>query len=134
MNRKSLIPIGKRSATFLLLAGLVVCLSTCEKNAIAPAPIVLPAVVSFNNDIQPLFNLYCTMSGCHSGTNPSSRLDLTQGNSYNALFKRNEIDTLAPSNSRLYTALSLPMPPWGKLVDYDTQIILKWIQQGAKSN
>jgi hypothetical protein len=134
MNWKSLIPISKRSAVFFLLLGLVISLSTCEKNAVTPVPIVLPADVSFNNDIQPLFDLYCSMSGCHSGSNPSSRLDLTPGNSYPALFKRNEIDTLAPANSRLYTALSSPMPPWGKLINYDTQLILKWIQLGAKNN
>jgi hypothetical protein len=135
MNKRNvLIPISKRGVVFILLSGLVISLSTCEKNAIAPAPIVLPAVVSYNGDIQPLFGLYCTMSGCHSGPNPSSRLDLTPVNSYNALFKRNEINISNPANSRLYTALSSPMPPWGKLIDYDTQIILKWIQQGAQNN
>ncbi len=76
MKRRLLMLMSKRSAGFLLLLGLVISLSTCEKNAISPAPIILPAVVSFNNDIQPLFSLYCSFSGCHSGSDPAARLDL----------------------------------------------------------
>jgi len=128
------IHISKSTFALFLLLGLIISLSNCEKNSVAPAPITLPAIASYNNDIQPLFDLYCNMSGCHSGSDPAHRLDLTRGNSYNSLFQTREIDTLNPSNSRLYTALSSPMPPWGKLIPYDMDLILEWIQQGAKNN
>ena len=47
----------------------------------------------------------------------------------------NYIDTVQPENSVLYgalTATSKIMPPSGKLDDCKIEMILKWIQQGAK--
>lgn len=124
----------KRGVIALVLLCIVVSLSNCEKNEAPVAQIQVPATISFNNDIQPIFYLYCALSGCHTGSNPTGRVNLSYDSAYATLFKRNLIDTITPDSSRLYTALNSPMPPWGRLVNYDYLVILKWMKQGAKNN
>jgi hypothetical protein len=94
----------------------------------------LPDTVSYDRDIQPIFYLYCAMAGCHSGNNPSGKVDLSYGSSYNALFQRRLIDTVNPANSGLINSFNRPMPPWGKLTNYYYLVTEKWMQQGAKNN
>lgn len=126
--------VNKRIFVFFLLLLFIGTFTTCEKKSITPAPESLPAEVSFKNDIQPMFTLYCSISGCHSGTKPAAKLNLTTSYAFSNLFSKKMIDTITPAQSRLYTSLSSPMPPWAKLTSYDTDLILKWIQQGAKNN
>ena len=97
----------------------------------------LPDVPSFHNDIVPMFNSYCALSGCHEGGSPAGNLNLTAGVAYNQLFLRHEIDTITPANSNLYQRMSgsgFIMPPTGKLNHYYYDLVLKWIQQKAKNN
>ena len=99
----------------------------------------LPAVVSFGNDMQPIFKNNCALSGCHSGTSPKGNLCLDSAVAYSQLMQpgKGYVDTLHPSYSILYlqmTSSSKPMPPAGKLDVCTTDLVLKWIEQKAKNN
>jgi len=97
----------------------------------------LPATVSFSNDIEPVFTSDCNGSGCHSTAYHAANLDLTPDSAYIQLFRKKDIDTTNPSQSTLYlqmASVGTPMPPTGKLDDYYVNLVLKWIQQGAKNN
>ncbi len=100
---------------------------------------MLPDTVSFQGDIQPLFNTYCTNSGCHSGSEPSGNLNLVDSVAYQQLSKPGSgyINTTTPTHSILYSQMisaSQPMPPDGKLDPCMTDLVLKWIEQGAENN
>jgi hypothetical protein len=93
--------------------------------------------VSFSNDIIPIFNESCNMSGCHSsgGTNP----DLTADKAYNSLIDGNYVNLEEPENSELYLWLTgkraLPMPVGGPNNPSNiNQLVLAWIKQGAENN
>jgi hypothetical protein len=105
----------------------------CKKSAVTPPAQPLPAVVSFNRDIQSFFDASCATSGCHVGSSPASGLNLAPPSAYSNLFLKHEIDTLNPTSSNLYIFMNSNMPPSGKN-PYDLALTLKWIQQGAKNN
>jgi hypothetical protein len=120
-----------RTAT--LLAALTVFVH-CTHDPIAPP---LPDQVSFSMHILPLFRQHCSIPDCHSGGSPTAHLNLGDAVAYDQLFAKHEIDTLAPTQSLLYRQMNssgTPMPPTGKLGDYDVSLVLKWISQGAKRN
>jgi len=98
-----------------------------------------PSAISFSNDIIPLLNTNCSISGCHSGGNPTGKLNLEAANAYTSLHKPGSgyLDTLNATNSIIYiqmTSSSQPMPPSGQLDICKKDLILKWIKQGAKNN
>lgn len=98
-----------------------------------------PSQVSFNNDILPLFRNHCSTSGCHAGTDPEGNLNLEDSAAYTQLMdpQSGYVDTLNPKMSFLYIQMnssSQPMPPTGRLDDCTVNLVLKWIEQGAKEN
>ncbi|MGZ3883929.1 MAG: c-type cytochrome domain-containing protein [Bacteroidia bacterium] len=122
---------------FLLATGITDC--TKDKGQLPPPVCNTPAVVSFSADVNPLFQTYCSTSGCHTGGSPAGNLNLDAASSYTALMKPGSgyIDTVNANFSLLYSQMisaSSPMPPTGKLDDCKTGLILKWIQQKAKHN
>lgn len=99
--------------------------------------VMLPDTVSFQADILPLLNTQCSLIDCHSGSHPTGNLNLSASSAYTQLFARHEIDTIQPAKSLLYiqmNSLGTPMPPSGRLSDYDVSLVLTWITQGAKDN
>jgi hypothetical protein len=93
--------------------------------------------VSFSKDIIPIFNSNCI--SCHSGSNPSGKLNLEESVAYSNLMesKSGYINIDNPTQSVLYASMiatSNPMPPNGKLDKCTTDLILKWIQQKAQNN
>lgn len=95
--------------------------------------------ISFVKNIQPIFKAYCSITGCHTGTNPSGNLNLDSSVAYTQLLKTGTgyINTVAPTSSLLYSEMTTNttiMPPTGKLDDCRIKLILKWIQQGANNN
>ena len=115
----------------------------CTNNKANPAPakvvLPLPDTVSFHKDIQPIFTNNCNNEGCHSGNIPSNRINLDSSFAYSQLTKGGSgyVDPINPQNSVIYVSIisvSNPMPPSRKLSDYNIQVVLKWIQQGAKNN
>jgi hypothetical protein len=130
----------KENRKQILVAILIVtniCLFSCKKKTSTPSPTQsLPAVVSFSNDIMPVFNAHCNTSGCHGGGSPAAGLSLSQNVAYSQLFAKHEIDTTNVSNSNLYIEVASGQMPQtsGKLNDYNISLIQKWIQQKAKNN
>ena len=100
-------------------------------------------LVSFSNQIQPIFNSQCT--GCHGG---NGGLTITAGASYNNLVNVNaqsscpSLKRVLPNdaaNSVLYkkvsgTTCGSQMPQGGSLSTSDITLIRDWINQGASNN
>jgi len=107
-------------------------LQSCQYDWLDPIDPVVPDVVSYSADIQPIWDNGCNASGCHAtgGVAP----DLTAGNSYASLMAKNMVNTAAPESSRIYTKCA----PGGSMNKYtqpgDPELILKWIQDGALNN
>lgn len=118
---------------FMLCVLTVCCIFSCMKKQKKKA---LPEIVSFKNDLIPLFNASCVTSGCHIGSNPAADLDLSESAAYLQLFKRNMVDTLNPDGSSLYKEVASGAMPKGnkKLSEYNIGIIQRWIEQKAKNN
>ena len=100
-----------------------------------PPPPIDTNIVSFSEDIIPIFNEACNQSGCHSrgGIAP----DLTPANAYDDLWGGGYIDTLLPDESELLQWMlgnrGLPMPTDGSEPEYNTKVF-NWINQGAQNN
>jgi hypothetical protein len=104
-----------------------------------------PPLVSFSNQIQPIFNLNGQCTGCHGG---SGGLTVTAGVSYNNLVNVNaqssctslkRVRPFDAVNSVLYKKVSgstcgSQMPLGGALSTSDIALIRDWINQGANNN
>lgn len=92
-----------------------------------------PGIVDFTNEILPMIQSNCAMSGCHSGSNPADGINLS---SYTGI--RSEVRAGDPSESKLFKVLFesgddlMPPPPMAPLTDAQKERIRLWIQQGAK--
>jgi hypothetical protein len=114
------------------MAGLML-LASCEYEFIVPAEVDLPEEVSFKDDIIPVFNSSCNTTGCHSAGH--FVVDLTPENAYQDLFAKNMIDLENPPQSLLYTALiETGGTHEGRSTPSQQQLILKWLEDGAKDN
>lgn len=126
-----------RLLLLMVLVGLFSCIS--EKAPQVALQCDPPALVSFQQDILPIFNRACNNSGCHSGSSPAGNLNLEPAVAYNELIDASSgyIDTINPKFSLLYAqmnSISNPMPPTGRLDSCSIQLVLKWIEQKAKNN
>lgn len=100
---------------------------------------IMPNTVSFHQDILPIFNSQCNISGCHTSGVHAGNLNLEAAVAYSQLMQpgKGYIDTLNPEYSVLYNKLittTNPMPLSGKLDNCKINLVLKWIQQKAKNN
>lgn len=93
--------------------------------------------VSLADDIIPVFNTKCSISGCHNtgGIKP----DLSADKTYNSLINGNYVNLGTPENSELYLWLTGKRPtimPVGGPNNPSNinQFVLAWIKQGAKNN
>ena len=95
--------------------------------------IILPDVVSFATDIQPIFSTNCT--SCHPVL--VAPPDLTEGSSYEAITNGVYIVPNDLEASVLYQRLEgnpSVMPPSGGLPSTDIELVKSWIEQGAPDN
>lgn len=126
----------KTMPLFLLVAltGFLMVIS-CKYDEVLPPEPDPGEIISFSEDIIPIFNTSCNFSGCHNGAGPAP--DLRAGTAYEALFAGTYIDTLQPPNSELYLWMNgerdQDMPPQGTIPANVATVIL-WIEQGAKNN
>lgn len=113
-------------------------LGSCKYDDVLPEELVdidPTDSISFSDDVMPIFNASCNISGCHDagGTDP----DLTPANAYDALFNGGYIDLTTPENSELYQWMvgnrKFDMPLEGPNANYNATVLL-WIQQGAQEN
>lgn len=84
--------------------------------------------VSYSNNIQPIVQANCAISGCHvpGGTGTG---DFT---SYNGLASQIANGKLVPAVQQTTGAAS--MPPSGRLSDCDIATIVNWVAAGAQQN
>lgn len=121
-----------------------------ENSADATVTVTINApVVEFANDVQPIFNNNCALSGCHAGSSPAQGMNLSEGNAYDATVNvaANESQTLdriepgSPDESYLYLKIN-PNPPSGArmplgsdpLTPEQIAFVNFWIEQGAEDN
>ena len=126
----------KKSTFYFLLFAFVLLLNACTYDFIVKEelPPVDPTVtILFATQIAPLFssNQYQCIS-CHKtgGQVP----DLSVANAYSSLNTLKLIDTTTPASSKLLTFPGSASHSWAKLSASESQLILTWIQQGAKNN
>ncbi len=107
--------------------------SSCEYEFIEPEPVVIPEVISFTDDILPVFANKCSLSGCHTTGNPI--LDLSAANAYTQLFGKQLIDLDVPESSGIYLKLTSPgTTHQGRSTAQEQALILEWIRKGARNN
>jgi hypothetical protein len=124
-------------------ATVIVANPTNPVNPVVPPivspPVILPNtdacdpnVVYFQQKILPMIISSCATSGCHDSKTRADGYELT---SYKTIVSKG-IDTKNPSKSKLYTEMlgSMPPKPNTALSKTQTDLFLKWIQQGALDN
>lgn len=93
--------------------------------------------VYFQNDIQPLFNSTCALTGCHDAATGKEGLVLTD---YAAVMKTGGINLQNPAESKIYRVLSkggddvMPPQPASPWSSNQKAALLTWITQGALNN
>lgn len=107
-------------------------LSGCEYEFVEPEkapPITTP--VSFADDIMPIFNASCNMSGCHAAG--AFAPNLMPDAAFNNLVQGNYINADNPNQSLIYTTMAT-----GSMKSFSTptqaNMVLAWIEQGALNN
>jgi len=87
--------------------------------------------VCFNSQILPFFTTNCASSGCHDSKTRAEGYDLS---TYKSIISRG-LDLRTPKNSKIYTEMLSEMPPFPapKLAKSQTDLVLKWITEGAKN-
>ena len=114
---------------------LIALMASCKYDDVIPVTPDPGIPVSFSEDVIPIFNASCNVSGCHNGSGPAP--NLLPAAAYDALWDGGYIDTIAPDNSELYLWMSglrgLPMPIQGSNATYNATV-LSWITQGALDN
>jgi hypothetical protein len=119
------------SAIAMVAIAFMTFLTGCEYEFVEPEFIPPPTdTVSFANDVMPIFNASCNMSGCHAAG--AFEPDLSPANAYTNL-QNGFINTATPSSSLIYTSMAT-----GSMKSFTTaaeaSIVLGWIQQGALNN
>jgi hypothetical protein len=109
---------------------VTIFLTSCEyKDIEYETPIIIDEM-NFVTDIEPIFKLQsCT--NCHSG---ATQPDLASGRAYNSLISNGFIDTLNPSESKIYIIPKAGGDHPATFSIQQSQQILTWIEQGAKNN
>ena len=114
---------------------LMFCLSGCYYDLELEETVPIDTQITFQNDIIPIFNANCSVTGCHVSGSISP--NLTSDKAYNSLISGGFINTSVPRNSELYLWVSgqknTPMPVGG-VNNTIKATILAWIEQGALNN
>jgi hypothetical protein len=119
----------KGSSIVLTFIVMIIFLSCEYKDMEYDKPVLIDEI-SFTTNIEPIFKLQsCT--NCHKGT---PQPDLTSGNAYNSLMTNGCIDTINPSESKIYKIPDIGGDHAAKYTVLQSQQILVWIEQGAKNN
>jgi len=95
--------------------------------------------VSYSKSIQPIFNLKCATSGCHSSSHMAGGYSMQSWSETNTIPYILEGDS---ENSKLYLIISGKIPPTMPpinssklpLTDRERDGIKTWIDEGAKNN
>jgi len=125
--------ILSRIIYFLIIPGMFLFIQACQYEFIEPEEVIIPEVVSYTDDIIPIFNNKCNFSGCH--VSGFAILDLSPTNAYADLFRKDLINLDNPELSDLYLKLNTANSTHkGRSTDTEQATILEWIKKGAKNN
>lgn len=117
----------------VLVGSIILMFQSCYYDEILDIEVPVPDVVSFENDLQPIFNARCV--SCHSG---NTAPDLRGGQSYTALLNGYVVPGDAAASNLYKSLLNLDgvplMPPAGALSTYDINLVQAWINDGALDN
>ena len=126
----------KKSNIYFLLFAFGLLLNACTYDFIVKEelPQIDPTVsIIFSSQIAPIFtNSQYLCTSCHKPGGQSP--DFTVANVYNSLITMNLIDTTTPASSKILTFPGSASHSWAKFSASESQMILTWIQQGAKNN
>lgn len=122
-----------------IYAGLLLIMGTgltgCYKDVILPEtaadPDGPPQFVSFKDELAPLFNSSCALSGCH--VSGAHKPFLSTAISYQELVNGGFVNLLVPKESILYNKIN------GEMKEYipsatNRQKVYDWIRNGAPNN
>lgn len=126
-----------------LALGAMLATGSCKHEIPSPPPTPItdtvcdPATVYFVNDILPIFNSSCAMSGCHD---PATHKEGYTLNSYQGIMEG--IKSGNPGDSKIYKVITendpddlMPPPSSGiTLSAAQIALIYDWIAQGAQYN
>ena len=125
----------KKILTYLVVALLIATgLNACYYDEVVTFEGV-PTNVSLKNDVQPIFDRDCNMSGCHDA-GPAHSPSLVKEKAYQDLTSGGYVNTTDPANSSLYLSVNGGGMPAGRapLSENDKKLILGWITDGARNN
>ena len=123
--------IRKQKYKALLIFLSIISLSSACVNHDLDSPVIVSCsdseAVSFENDVRPIINSNCALSGCHNG-------DLGEDLKWTVL--KNFQDHAAEAKRRITLSPSAAdkMPRVGKLTYEQIKTIVCWVEQGAKDN
>lgn len=97
-----------------------------------------PNTIYFVNDILPIFQSNCAMSGCHDANSAQDGIVLT---SYSTIMGSDVIEPGNANDSEVYEVITetdpdkiMPQPPQSPLTQAQISMIQQWINQGAPNN
>jgi len=96
-----------------------------------------PDSVYFVQQVLPILQSGCAMSGCHDAATHEEGIIL---DSYANIISTGEINISNPTKSKIYKVMvksgdeRMPPPPAASMTDTQLAAISKWIGQGAKNN
>jgi len=125
----------KKSNIYFLLFVFALIFNACTYDFIVKEelPPVDPNVdVLFSTQIVPIFTAKCI--ACHKPGGEAP--DLTAANAYNSIKSMNLANTAAPETSVIYAFPNFQATThtWKQYSAAEAQLVLTWIQQGAKNN
>lgn len=133
--KKSLSPF---CTAILFIAVLFIACDDTLTEADLDKKIIPSKDVSYNEYIQPVFQLKCAQAGCHNSKDKAGGLNLDSH--YGATSNTQIVFPGLPENSKLVWSIegrsNYPMPPVGYSPLTKNQIdgIKIWIKEGAKNN
>lgn len=115
-------------------------ITACQYEVIKIEPIIPPSpddeveVISFVNDIEPIFNLNDKCTSCH--TTGKTAPDLSTGKAFRSLTSSNLIVSNNPEASKIYTYTnpSATTHVWKHYTSKEANLVYYWINQGGKDN
>ena len=118
----------------VLLTGFFGIVGCYYDQVLEEGPGGIPSNVSFSNDVVPVFNKNCANSGCHDAL-PTFKPSLVADKAYSELYAGGYISKTVPSSGKLYQAIAEgSMPPGTPMSTKDANLIIGWLNEGAKNN